>query len=121
MEGHYTSPTQPAVALSFLCILLDIVKSMFESECCDRKPFVDPSNFYNGCLNYYHFDRVGGVLSYLKRHFHAELVEKLGKHYWYIQPDKNEADRGNAPNLNDLCKNKSAFAWFCIFNENEYD
>lgn len=104
MEGHYTSPTQPAVALSFLCIILDIVKTLLASECSAQKPYVEASNFYNGRLNYYHFDRVGGVLSHLKRHFHQELIAKLGKDHWHIQPDQNSATTSNGPDLNDICK-----------------
>lgn len=103
MEGHYTSPTQPAVALSFLCILLDIVRSFFEMEGGDKRAFVEPSCFYDGSLNYFHFDRVGGVLTYLKRHFHSDLVQRLGGEHWYIQNDQNEVNGSSARHLSELC------------------
>lgn len=106
MEGHYTSPTQPAVALSFLCILLDIIKNFLETECPSRNPFIDPSSFYDGSSNYYHFDRIGGVLSYLKRHYHQELIEKLGRDHWYLQPDQMQPT-ASGPDLNDICELRS--------------
>lgn len=106
MEGHYTAPTQPAVALSFLCILLHIIKTSFDEATCEsEQPFVQPCNFYNGFLNYYHFDRVGGVLSHLKRHYHSQLETVLGKGHSYLLPTRAvPGSVANGPDLSDICK-----------------
>lgn len=104
MEGHYTSPTQPAVALSFLSILLDVLKTCFNDECPDEKPYVLPKNFYNGSLKYFHFDRIGGVLSHLKRHYRHELIAHLGLEHVSLQNgiDQSHATFNNVE-LSDIC------------------
>ena len=73
------TPTQPAVALSFLCILLDVLQQILKKEHYEHgKPdYVQPQIFYNGTLNYYYYDRVGGILSHLKKVFSKELSEVL--------------------------------------------
>uniref|UniRef100_A0A182JMG6 RING-type E3 ubiquitin transferase n=1 Tax=Anopheles atroparvus TaxID=41427 RepID=A0A182JMG6_ANOAO len=87
MRGLYSSTTQPAIGLSFLCTLLDVAKSVWEEECeqhgtaVDRKtvpPSIDCQFFYDGTFKYSNLDRIGGVLSYLRKHFRTQLVEKLG-------------------------------------------
>ncbi|KFB45879.1 AGAP009295-PA-like protein [Anopheles sinensis] len=87
MRGLYSSTTQPAIGLSFLCTLLDVAKSLWEEECVqrgsgvDRKsapPAIDCQFFYDGTFKYANLDRIGGVLSYLRKHFRTQLVEKLG-------------------------------------------
>lgn len=72
------TPTQPAVALSFLCILLDVTKALFHSECSDKLVFVQPQNFYDDSFTYNHCDRVGGILSHLKKAFKKDLIAVLG-------------------------------------------
>lgn len=104
LEGHYTSPTQPAVALSFLCILLDVVQTSFFVECNSEKVYVLPRNFYDGNLKYFHFDRVGGVLSHLKRHYHHELVAHLGSGHVSLQNGDQSQTAYNGVELSDICK-----------------
>lgn len=81
LQGTYTTPTQPAVALSFLCILLDAIQSLFEIETPHLKPYVDPEFFYNGSLKYTSMDRLGGALSYLKKAFKEELSARIGEEH----------------------------------------
>lgn len=105
LEGHYTSPTQPAVALSFLSILLDVLKSLYEKEINNDKAYVLPRNFYNNSLKYFHFDRIGGVLSHLKRHYRHELIAHLGMEHVSLQngTDQSQGTFSNAE-LSDICK-----------------
>lgn len=105
LEGHYTSPTQPAVALSFLCILLDTLKSSFDSECNDiATVYVPTCKFYDNSLQYYHFDRVGGVLSHLKRHYRQQLVDRLGSNHSVLQSGDIRQNNLDDLELGDICK-----------------
>lgn len=80
--GQNNSPTQPAVALSFLCILLDVLQQLFAEELeksADRKCYVTPKNFYDGTFLYNNYDRVGGILVHLRKLYRKELMELLGE------------------------------------------
>ncbi|XP_058056698.1 E3 ubiquitin-protein ligase RNF123 [Anopheles bellator] len=88
--GLYSSTTQPAIGLSFLCTLLDVAKTVWEEECGDHHtpgasrgkkpsaPSIDCRLFYDGSFKYANLDRIGGVLSYLRKHFREQLLERLG-------------------------------------------
>lgn len=76
LQGHYVVPTQPAVALSFLCILLDVSRNLFGEEVAHH--CIAPRYFFDGTMRYAHMDRVGGNLSYLRNVYKKELIETLG-------------------------------------------
>lgn len=78
-NNNYLTPTQPAVALSFLCILLDVTKNLFQSEIPDKLVFIKPIHFYDESFGYNHVDRIGGILSHLKKTFRKDLVKMLGE------------------------------------------
>lgn len=90
-HSYYSTPTQPAVALSFLCILLDVTKSLFQTECPDKLIFVKPQHFYDDSFNYSHFDRLGGILSHLKKTYRKELIKVLGVGH----PAASQSDRSS--------------------------
>lgn len=91
-QSNYSTPTQPAVALSFLCILLDVTKSLFHTECPDKLIFVKPQHFYDDSFDYHHFDRVGGILSHLKKTYRKELVKVIGEdHAAVARPERSSA------------------------------
>lgn len=71
--------TQPAVALSFLCILLDVLQTMFRTS--QLPNCVLNEYFYAGKFYYTHLDRIGGVVSYLNKLYRRELLEKLGENH----------------------------------------
>lgn len=106
LEGiSYAPPTQPAVALSFLCILLDVIQLLYANELPESSAFVPPQTFYDGSLQYFHFDRVGGVLTHLKRHYRDELLARLGSEH---DPAESNDDPisgiYNGVELSDICK-----------------
>ncbi|XP_040165618.1 E3 ubiquitin-protein ligase RNF123 isoform X2 [Anopheles arabiensis] len=86
LRGLYSSTTQPAIGLSFLCTLLDVAKTLWEEECDHERgldgktvpPTIDCRFFYDGTFKYSNLDRIGGVLSYLRKHFRTQLIERLG-------------------------------------------
>lgn len=89
-NNNNSTPTQPAVALSFLCILLDVTKSLFAAECPDKLIFVKPQHFYDDTFDYHHFDRVGGILSHLKKTFRKDLIKVLGEdHLAVARPERS--------------------------------
>lgn len=105
LEGHYTSPTQPAVALSFLCILLDILKMLFERESDVAAAFVQSRKFYDGSHKYFQFDRIGGVLSHLKRHYRHKLIAHLGSDHPVLQNStEHMPNEYSDVELSDICK-----------------
>lgn len=106
LEGiTYAPPTQPAVALSFLCILLDVIQSLYANELSECAAFVPPCTFYDGSLQYFHFDRVGGVLTHLQRHYRQELQARLGSDGESTENnDEQIAGIYNGVELSDICK-----------------
>ncbi len=72
-------PTQPAVALSFLCLLLDVLRNLFNADVTNQSTILKPRYFYDGTFKYSHMDRLGGNLSYLRNVYKKELCEALGE------------------------------------------
>lgn len=81
------TPTQPAIGLSFLCLILDIAKQLYNEECAENPSCsidssyltVKSSYFYDGSLSYSNIDRIGGVISHLNKIYRKELAEALGE------------------------------------------
>lgn len=111
LEGiTYAPPTQPAVALSFLCILLDVIQSLYANELSECAAFVPSRTFYDGSLQYFHFDRVGGVLTHLQRHYRQELQARLGSDGETTENnDEQIAGIYNGVELSDICKTRKTF------------
>lgn len=108
MQGNYTTPTQPAVGLSFLCILLDITKTLWnESALNDESMFVETKNFYDGTLMYSNIDRLGGILSHLKKVNRTEMISILGENHIALSNNQNSVD---VHNLGDICE----FSFFLL-------
>lgn len=79
IHGSLINPAQPAVGLALLCILLDVVKSMWDKGYPNRPKAIDARCFFDGTLIYKGTDRVGGIISYLRKHLRAQLVASLGE------------------------------------------
>ncbi|XP_053673835.1 E3 ubiquitin-protein ligase RNF123 [Anopheles nili] len=99
LRGLYSSTTQPAIGLSFLCTLLDVAKTLWEEECVhpdstDKTipPTIDCQYFYDGTFKYSNLDRIGGVLSYLRKHFRSQLIEKLGADHPSVASGEHASD-----------------------------
>lgn len=92
-QNNVPTPTQPAVGLSFLCILLDVTRGLWASECPDQPIVIQSNYFYDGTLNYTNVDRIGGVLSHLKKVHRNEIVTLLGEDH--IEVSMNNANSSN--------------------------
>lgn len=106
LEGiSYGPPTQPAVALSFLCILLDVLQALYANELANCAAFVVPDTFYDGSLKYFHFDRVGGVLTHLQRQYRQQLITRLGSEHSTLEHgDEPVSGAYNGVEISDICK-----------------
>lgn len=103
MQGTNASPTQPAIALSFLCIVIEIAKIMWETEISEKHVYIDPINFYDNTFKYLNIDRIGGVLSFLRRNLRNDLIASLGPdHPSITQPDIPEPQQQSE--FSDICK-----------------
>lgn len=71
-------PIRASVALSFVCIVLDVVQRQCDHNDAPGCLSVDPEHFYRGSLTYTVCDRVGGVLSFLNKTFYSELERHIG-------------------------------------------
>uniref|UniRef100_A0A1A9VGU9 RING-type E3 ubiquitin transferase n=1 Tax=Glossina austeni TaxID=7395 RepID=A0A1A9VGU9_GLOAU len=71
-------PIENPVALAFICILVDVTKTLFEKELPGVEVQIPSKYFYDGSLEYQHYDRVGGVLSHLRKVHHNDIVQQLG-------------------------------------------
>lgn len=87
--------TQPAVALSFLCILLDVLQTMFKAS--ELPNYVLNKYFYAGKFYYTHLDRIGGVVSHLNKLYRQELLDKLGENHSALrQEPASQAESENS-------------------------
>ncbi|XP_058814876.1 E3 ubiquitin-protein ligase RNF123 [Topomyia yanbarensis] len=101
MRGLFSSSTQPAIGLSFLCALLDVARTLWNeevvanSEDTSAPPYIDYRFFYDGTFKYTNIDRIGGVLSYLRKHFRTQLVERLGEDHPSLTAIDQQSDLRN--------------------------
>lgn len=78
MQSSIQHPLDAPVALAFVCILIDQVRTMFKEEMPSRHVEVNSDYFIDGSFDYMHFDRVGGVLSHLRKVHRADIDQRLG-------------------------------------------
>ncbi|KAM7363066.1 kip1 ubiquitination-promoting complex subunit 1 isoform 2-T2 [Cochliomyia hominivorax] len=78
MQSSILHPIENTVALAFICILVDVTKSTFEKEMPGNDIEIKPKYFYDGSFEYQHYDRVGGVLSHLRKVHRNEIQQHLG-------------------------------------------
>lgn len=106
IPGNYGTPTQPAVALSFLCIVLDVLQQKFAaagSGATAPIQAVRPIHFYDGTLSYSSYDRLGGILSYLTKTYNQELLDRIGEAGVIRAVAESEA-RPTVPSELSICK-----------------
>lgn len=80
-QSNQHTPIASPVAFSFLCLLVDVVKSMFNDELPKTDPEINPKYFFDGSFRYHHFDRVGGVLSHLRKTYRTDVAAFLGSNH----------------------------------------
>lgn len=69
------------------------------------KDYVLPQYFYDGTLVYSHFDRLGGLVSYLNKTFRAELIDMLGEEAANaVAPDLTDSSRPIVQSDMSICK-----------------
>lgn len=78
MQSSILYPLENTVALAFICILIDISKTLLEKELPGVEVEIKPKYFYDGSFEYQHYDRVGGVLSHLRKVHRNEIQNHLG-------------------------------------------
>lgn len=78
MQSSILYPLENTVALAFICILIDISKTSLEKELPGVEVEIKPKYFYDGSFEYQHYDRVGGVLSHLRKVHRNEIQHHLG-------------------------------------------
>lgn len=78
MQSSIQHPLDPPVALAFVCILIDQVRTLFKDELPTHSMEVNCDYFLDGTFDYMHFDRVGGVLSHLRKVHRGDIDTYLG-------------------------------------------
>uniref|UniRef100_W8AXB6 RING-type E3 ubiquitin transferase n=1 Tax=Ceratitis capitata TaxID=7213 RepID=W8AXB6_CERCA len=78
MQSSIMHPMESTVALAFICILIDAAKTLFERELPAAQLEIKPDYFFDGTFEYQHFDRVGGVLSHLRKVHRSDISTHLG-------------------------------------------
>lgn len=63
---------------------MDVVKNLWHTEYPNKLYVIDTKFFYDGTLKYLNIDRIGGVLSHLKKVHRNEMLEQLGKNHQEI-------------------------------------
>lgn len=99
-DGSLGTQTPPAVALSLVCIVLDLIQDLTDTtaggtrtdQSGPRPRYVQPVNFYNETLQYSCFDRLGGVVSYLNKAYATELAQRLGQEQQQQEPETSATD-----------------------------
>jgi len=78
MQSSIQHPLDAPVALAFASILIDQTRSMFKDEMPTKNVEVNSDYFIDGTFDYMHFDRVGGVLSHLRKVHRGDIDARLG-------------------------------------------
>ncbi|XP_046805670.1 E3 ubiquitin-protein ligase RNF123 isoform X2 [Lucilia cuprina] len=78
MQSSILHPIENTVALAFIGILVDVTKTTFDKEMPGNDIEIKPKYFYDGSFEYQHYDRVGGVLSHLRKVHRQEIQQYLG-------------------------------------------
>lgn len=79
LQSSIHHPIDTPVALSFLCVLVDISSTLYKHELSAVPAgVINPQLFFDGTFEYQHFDRVGGVLSYLRKAHRSDINHVLG-------------------------------------------
>ncbi|XP_034661955.1 E3 ubiquitin-protein ligase RNF123 [Drosophila subobscura] len=78
MQSSIQHPLDAPVALAFVCILIDQARNMFREEQPGKNVEVNADYFFDGTFDYMHFDRVGGVLSHLRKVHRSDIDARLG-------------------------------------------
>lgn len=81
LHGNVITPTSPTVGLSFLFLLLDVLKMIHQNEFSTKSMCIDIENFLNGSFLYKDIDRVGGIITYLRKVHRTILIERLGTNH----------------------------------------
>ncbi|XP_067001612.2 E3 ubiquitin-protein ligase RNF123 isoform X2 [Anabrus simplex] len=89
-ENLISSRTMPLLQtplpITLCCFhrLLVTFRSLWEKEVASHSVVVPSHVFYDGSINYYSIDRLGGVLSHLNKTLRSELIEALGPEHSVI-------------------------------------
>ncbi|XP_065723172.2 E3 ubiquitin-protein ligase RNF123 [Drosophila suzukii] len=78
MQSSIQHPLDAPVALAFVSILIDQTRAMFKEEIPSKNVEVNSDYFIDGSFDYMHFDRVGGVLSHLRKVHRGDIDSRLG-------------------------------------------
>jgi len=72
--------------LCFFRRLESVLEVLWAQEIPQDTPFIVPAVvFYDGSINYYNMDRLGGVISDLNKTFRPELRKRLGSGHPLVQ------------------------------------
>ncbi|PNF35407.1 hypothetical protein B7P43_G01736 [Cryptotermes secundus] len=77
-ENVLSNPTQRPVTLCCIYRLLVTFQALWECEVGEYPIVIPARTFYDGSVNYYNIDRLGGVLSHLNRTLRVQLMQVLG-------------------------------------------
>lgn len=66
------------VTLCYFYRLLGVIRSLWMAEIDEGPLFVPVINFFDGSIDYFSIDRLGGVLSHLVKTHQGELAQELG-------------------------------------------
>jgi len=78
MQSSIQHPLDAPVALAFVAILIDQVRTLFKEELPSHVMEVNADFFMDGTFDYMHFDRVGGVLSHLRKVHRSDIDSHFG-------------------------------------------
>lgn len=107
--GSVGAQVPSTIAMSFVCIVLDVLRRMFATN-ATVDPHVQPTFFYNSSSSAVH-DRIGGLFAFLTKTFSAELAKRLGE----TPAGGSTADTANMqptsmPSATSLCKSVAGIA-----------
>lgn len=81
IHGNVITPTVPPLGLAIVCILLDVLRAQWEKDYGLQDACIDAIHFLDGSFVYKNMDRVGGIISYLRKIHHYALIERLGRNH----------------------------------------
>lgn len=79
LQGNILTPTVPPIGLSFLCILLDTLQTLWLKEFVSETKAINIIHFLDGSFTFRNVDRIGGMISSLRKAHLTKLKERLGE------------------------------------------
>ncbi|XP_043487936.1 E3 ubiquitin-protein ligase RNF123-like isoform X1 [Polistes fuscatus] len=110
-----------ALSLCSFHRLLTAFRDLWNEEIGINNVHIPCSYFYDGTINYFNIDRLGGVLSYLRKTYKLELMNILGRKHKVIDSIEQSQNRSRSARRGNFRTSTSLFGHRNVENDMEIE